>query len=249
MWLYIEDVSESVTKQDVEEKLQDISLLIGTSMHEEIRMIPLLKQVYIQYPSQQVASRVLHYIKGKIKLREKYYKTDFYSPGHKTAQAPAYADQGQDWACDKCDYKNFAKRTKCHKCDRPRSSACKLLAANQGAGQKALGHQPFYPSTSAQQFSENTSLMVRGPVITTVTETQLHEIFGKMTAIKDIRLIRSKTNGQQRDFAFVEFYTQEEAESVLQQCQSPAFNILGETVAVYFSRNRRPGEDAPGANS
>lgn len=92
MWIYFEDVSEEITKQDVEEKLQDISLTIGTSMHEEIRMVPYLKQVYIQYPTPQVASRVLHYIKGKIKLKDKFYKTDFYSPGYKPNQCPAYLE-------------------------------------------------------------------------------------------------------------------------------------------------------------
>ena len=54
---------------------------------------------------------------------------------------PPYMEQPQDWICEKCDYKNFAKRQKCHKCDRPKSQACKgflnsalVLKGNIGGG-------------------------------------------------------------------------------------------------------------------
>lgn len=34
---------------------------------------------------------------------------------------PAHLDNTIDWICEKCDYKNFSKRSKCHKCERPKA--------------------------------------------------------------------------------------------------------------------------------
>jgi len=61
----------------------------------------------------------------------------------------------------------------------------------------------------------NTSLMVRGNVIINVNETTLLDIFNKYATVRDIRLVKNKSTGLQRDFAFIEFYTIEEAETVL----------------------------------
>jgi RNA-binding protein 5/10 len=57
--------------------------------------------------------------------------------------------------------------------------------------------------------------MVRGNVIINVNETTLLDIFNKYATVRDIRLVKNKSTGLQRDFAFIEFYTIEEAETVL----------------------------------
>ena len=31
-----------------------------------------------------------------------------------------------DWYCDKCDYKNFARRNKCYRCDNDKNINCRL---------------------------------------------------------------------------------------------------------------------------
>ena len=33
----------------------------------------------------------------------------------------------QDWICDRCNYNNFAKRSKCNKCDNPKNTKCKVV--------------------------------------------------------------------------------------------------------------------------
>ncbi len=42
-----------------------------------------------------------------------------------------------------------------------------------------------------------------------------------------------------KDFAFIEFYSLQEAEAVLKVTQLPGFMICGEQVQVFFSKNRR----------
>lgn len=31
-----------------------------------------------------------------------------------------------DWYCDKCDYKNFARRNRCYRCESEKTESCKL---------------------------------------------------------------------------------------------------------------------------
>lgn len=42
-----------------------------------------------------------------------------------------------------------------------------------------------------------------------IEEADILDVFEKLAPIKDIRMIKNKSNGTNKDFAFVEFYTPE----------------------------------------
>ena len=68
-----------------------------------------------------------------------------------------------DWYCDKCEYKNFAKRGKCHCCDNEKNPNCRLN----------YGSQFFSVNSSRREEIDdavNCSLMIRGPIITEIEE-------------------------------------------------------------------------------
>ena len=107
-----------------------------------------------------------------------------------------------DWYCDKCEYKNFAKRGKCHRCDNEKNPNCRLN----------YGSQFFSVNSSRREEIDdavNCSLMIRGPIITEIEEEMLLNIFEAFAPIKDIRMIRNKLTGGNKDFAFIEFFTPE----------------------------------------
>jgi RNA-binding protein 5/10 len=64
------------------------------------------------------------------------------------------------------------------------------------------------------------------------------DVFGRYAPVKDIRIVRNKHTNEQRDFAFIEFFSIKEAEDVLVKTVSSDFTILGEPVQVFFSKNR-----------
>jgi RNA recognition motif-containing protein len=45
--------------------------------------------------------------------------------------------------------------------------------------------------------------MIRGPIITEIEEEMLLNIFEAFAPIKDIRMIRNKLTGGNKDFAFI----------------------------------------------
>ena len=67
--------------------------------------------IYVRYPSVQAATSVIEYLRGEmINLKGKKIKVQYY-PIRKIDLTVAY-----DWYCEKCDYKNFARRAKCYRC-------------------------------------------------------------------------------------------------------------------------------------
>lgn len=51
-------------------------------------------------------------------------------------------------------------------------------------------------------------------------------------------MIRNKMTGQLKDFAFIEFFTPEDAALALKLTSSSDFRIKGEKVSVMYSRNK-----------
>ncbi len=63
-------------------------------------------------------------------------------------------------------------------------------------------------------------------------------MFELICSVKDIRMIRNKMTGQLKDFAFIEFFTPEDAALALKRTSHPDFKIRGEKVTVMYSRNK-----------
>lgn len=73
-----------------------------------------------------------------------------------------------DWYCDKCDYKNFARRNKCYRCENEKNDNCKLNYNAAGSN---------VAKVSKEENINNCSLMVRGSVIVDTEEEVLLNIF------------------------------------------------------------------------
>jgi len=64
-------------------------------------------------------------LNGEIILRNKKIKIQYY-PIRKIDLSLSY-----DWYCDKCDYKNFARRFRCYRCESEKNSACRNSYSTQ----------------------------------------------------------------------------------------------------------------------
>lgn len=65
------------------------------------------------------------------------------------------------------------------------------------------------------------------------------ETFSKYAQVKDIRMIKDKFNGSWRDFAFVEFFTIEDANMVMSTVKKDPLKINGVQVFVTYSRLKK----------
>lgn len=72
-----------------------------------------------------------------------------------------------------------------------------------------------------------------------IEEGAILDVFEKISAIKDIRMIKNKATGMNKDFAFVEFFTPEETAAAFKIANETEFRINGEPVTVLYSKNRK----------
>lgn len=98
--------------------------------------------------------------------------------------------------------------------------------------------QSYYYTVPSDQGGIS-SIMVRGSALMDVTESQLLDLFNKYAPVKDIRLVKNRNTGNMKDFAFVEFFTPEEAERVVKMTQGPDFRVNGQPVTISLSRTKR----------
>ena len=52
-------------------------------------------------------------------------------------------------------------------------------------------------------------------------------------------MIKDKVTGEMRDFAFIEFFTQQDADYVMQATKQESFSVNGQTVHVTYSKIKR----------
>lgn len=62
-----------------------------------------------------------------------------------------------DWYCEKCDYKNFARRNKCYRCETEKSTTCRLSYSTQPSARPLR-----------EESAQNCSLMLRGNAVCNV---------------------------------------------------------------------------------
>jgi RNA-binding protein 5/10 len=68
---------------------------------------------------------------------------------------------------------------------------------------------------------------------------QILEAFSKYAQVKDIRMIKDKNTGELRDFAFVEFFTLEDAGKVMQYSKKEDILINGCPIHLTYSKLKR----------
>lgn len=70
-------------------------------------------------------------------------------------------------------------------------------------------------------------------------DTILLEAFSKYAQVKDIRMIRDKTTGDLRDFAFIEFFTLKDAGHVMSCTKREPLILKGKVAHVTYSKVKK----------
>ncbi|XP_054796805.1 SUPPRESSOR OF ABI3-5 isoform X2 [Prosopis cineraria] len=141
---------------------------------------------------------------------------------HKSITVPS------DWMCTICGYINFARRTSCYQCNEPRSEdapAADITLSNPTAlGKKGLEAGPTHV------------LVVRG-LDENADEEMLRYEFSKHAPIKDLRLVRDKFTHVSRGFAFVHFYSVEDATKALEATNGTTLEKNGQILRVAYAKS------------
>lgn len=85
--------------------------------------------------------------------------------------------------------------------------------------------------------------MVRG--IYQLSENEVWECLDKIAKVKDIRRIKDRFTGDFKDFAFVEFVTESEADFVVDLSLKTTIRVSGRPVTVCKSKKKRAENEAP----
>ncbi|TKY58489.1 RNA-binding protein 5 [Spatholobus suberectus] len=145
-----------------------------------------------------------------------------------------------DWMCTICGYINFARRTSCYQCNEPRTDdapAADISLSNSAAiGKKGLEAGPTHV------------LVVRG-LDENADEEMLRYEFSKHAAIKDLRLVRDKFTHVSRGFAFVHFYSVEDATKALEATNGTMLEKNGQILRVAYAKSiLGPGSGTSGTS-
>lgn len=128
----------------------EASIKAGTSVPDDVEQRE--QSVFAKYPSIEASSIILNYVKNTILVEDRKYKISFY-PYRKIDVNASY-----DWYCEQCDYKNFARRNRCYRCETEKTQNCRLNYSSQ----------PTTIKVHKEDNINNCSLMIRGSVITEV---------------------------------------------------------------------------------
>ena len=138
-----------------------------------------------------MSSAILKYLNETIKIDNKKYSINFH-PYRKIDMNIAY-----DWYCEKCDYKNFARRNKCYRCEAEKTQNCRQIYNSN------VAYNPKMYKNNKDDNINNCSLMIRGPVVTKIEEETILDIFSKIVPVRDVRMIMNRMTDQPKDFAFI----------------------------------------------
>jgi RNA recognition motif-containing protein len=80
--------------------------------------------------------------------------------------------------------------------------------------------------------------MLRGDILQDIDESLVIDHFSAFAPVKDIRMVRNRATKRNKDFAFIEFHTQEEAELVIRTLGAET-TIHGQPILLSFSKAKR----------
>ncbi|KAL3512919.1 hypothetical protein ACH5RR_025636 [Cinchona calisaya] len=144
-----------------------------------------------------------------------------------------------DWMCTICGCVNFARRTSCFQCNEPRTDDAPP-ADMASSNPSQLGKRGEAGPTHV--------LVVRG-LDENADEEMLRYEFSKQAPIKDLRLVRDKFTHVSRGFAFVHFYSVEDATKALEATNGTTLEKNGQILRVAYAKSiLGPGSGASGAS-
>uniref|UniRef100_A0A7C9AWL4 SUPPRESSOR OF ABI3-5 n=1 Tax=Opuntia streptacantha TaxID=393608 RepID=A0A7C9AWL4_OPUST len=142
--------------------------------------------------------------------------------GHRSATVPS------DWMCTICGCVNFARRVSCFQCNESRTDdapPADLSSSNPAPlGRKGAEAGPTHV------------LVVRG-LDENADEEMLRYEFSKHAPIKDLRLVRDKFTHVSRGFAFVHFYSVEDATKALEATNGTTLEKNGQILRVAYAKS------------
>ncbi|KAL8141804.1 hypothetical protein V2J09_014836 [Rumex salicifolius] len=143
-----------------------------------------------------------------------------------------------DWMCTICGCINFARRVSCFQCNesRPDDAPAADVASSSSAqlGRKGAEAGPTHV------------LVVRG-LDENADEEMLRYEFSKHAPIKDLRLVRDKFTHVSRGFAFVHFYSVEDATKALEATNGTTLEKNGQILRVAYAKSiLGPGSGSSG---
>ncbi|XP_070009782.1 SUPPRESSOR OF ABI3-5 isoform X3 [Nicotiana tabacum] len=145
-----------------------------------------------------------------------------------------------DWMCTICGCVNFARRTSCFQCNEPRTDDAPP-ADMASSNSSSLGRRGEAGPTHV--------LVVRG-LDENADEEMLRYEFSKHAPIKDLRLVRDKFTHVSRGFAFVHFYSVEEATKALEATNGTTLEKNGQILRVAYAKSiLGPGSNASQTSS
>ncbi|KAK4479859.1 hypothetical protein RD792_015402 [Penstemon davidsonii] len=145
-----------------------------------------------------------------------------------------------DWMCTICGCVNFARRTSCFQCNEPRTEDAPP-ADMASSNPVHIGKRGDSGPTHV--------LVVRG-LDENADEEVLRYEFSKHAPIKDLRLVRDKFTHVSRGFAFVHFYSVEDATKALEATNSTTLEKNGQILRVAYAKSIiGPGSGASQSSS
>ncbi|XP_047968015.1 SUPPRESSOR OF ABI3-5 isoform X5 [Salvia hispanica] len=144
-----------------------------------------------------------------------------------------------DWMCTICGCVNFARRTSCFQCNEPRT---------EDAPPADMASSNFNPAGKRGESGPTHVLVVRG-LDENADEEMLRYEFSKHAPIKDLRLVRDKFTHVSRGFAFIHFYSVEDATKALEATNGTTLEKNGQILRVAYAKSIvGPGSAVSGAS-
>ncbi|KAH9602091.1 hypothetical protein KSS87_012683 [Heliosperma pusillum] len=146
-----------------------------------------------------------------------------------------------DWMCTICGCVNFARRVSCFQCNESRTDD------SPPADLSSSSHAPS--GRKGSEAGPTHVLVVRG-LDENADEEMLRYEFSKHAPIKDLRLVRDKFTHVSRGFAFVHFYSVEDATKALDATNGITLERNGQILRVAYAKSiLGPGTGPSGQSS
>ncbi|XP_048490566.1 SUPPRESSOR OF ABI3-5 isoform X4 [Beta vulgaris subsp. vulgaris] len=133
-----------------------------------------------------------------------------------------------DWMCTICGCVNFARRVSCFQCNESRTDDAPSADMSSSS--------PAPLSRKGAEAGPTHVLVVRG-LDENADEEMLRYEFSKHAPIKDLRLVRDKFTHVSRGFAFVHFYSVEDATKALEATNGTNLERNGQILRVAYAKS------------
>lgn len=237
-------VEPHLQKQDLETFFSGVSVQCGASRPSEIQLVSALEVAYIVYSSVDSAKKVLLRLGGVVNISGTPMSLDYYQLNLKKANlgSESKVTSLQDWICNKCEYKNYAKRPKCHKCETPRTDNCRIVYNTP------IVPKSFNPSShmAARSMMDNTirqsqfeSLVINGEGLKISNEKAVREYFQAYASLRQVTLSINQRTGVCQGFGLLEFFHPEDAEYLHRVITASDFRFNGYPMSAVLSKLNR----------